>query len=61
MPCLVAIADCTYIGLTTASFVDFDIAQENTINQTADVLEDQLWPPFGFSDSFPEASTPQTL
>ena len=43
LPYLVAIVDCTHIGLAKRPSRTYNITQENT---TADILvEDQLWPP----------------
>ena len=46
MPCLAAIVDDVYIGSASAPFNDLvTVAQENSTNQTADVLvENQLQP-----------------
>ena len=47
MLCIVAIADCTHVVSAIVYFKDLIIIlQDNTTNQTADVLlEDQLKPP----------------
>ena len=47
IPYIVAIVDCTHVGPAIASFKDScNNAQENTTNQTADVLvKDQLQSP----------------
>ena len=57
MPYLVAIVDCTHVRSATASFKDLVIvAQENSTNQTADVLvEDQPHPSLDLVTSFPGA------
>ena len=60
MPYLIAVVDCTHVESATAFFKEVvTVAQENSTNQTADVLVrgSVIRASFGFGNGFPGART----